>query len=212
MIAADQCLCPTDKFVIGKGLYQIVVPTAGKSQHLIIFLGFGTQKKNRRVAVLSDLHTGLIAVHPQHHDIQDDQVKSIFCRSLDRLLAICRLGHLISLAPQKKIDDLPDLRIVIHHQNMGSRRLPLFFHCPCLYLAHLSLLPTPFSVCICLQYNNFLPAWKKIKKTLEIDPPTRDRKTAWSHGYGIRVFHSSRSNVRPRHAGRSYRYLSAVFH
>ncbi len=166
MIAADRCLCPTDKFVIGKRALPDSRPTAGKSQHLIIFLGFGTQKKDRRVAVLSDApHMSDSRSSPASW-YQDDQVKSIFCRSLDCLLAICRLGHLISLAPQKEIDDLPDLRLSSTTKIWEAAGFP----CSSIVLVCISLIcrfsQPHFLSCICLQYNNFCRLGRKIKKIL----------------------------------------------
>ena len=135
-IAAKLGIDPRHQLQRGKGLRHIVVRPDVEADDLVGLLGFRREHNDRKLIFFPQLHGHGNPVHPRHHDVHNRQVDlRLFCH-FQSLYAILCLIYLISLASQKDLDPVPDLFVVLHHQDMKLTVRRLF---------HNSLSPLSFS-------------------------------------------------------------------
>jgi hypothetical protein len=56
------------------------------------------------------------AVHIRHHDVQDDEVRGLLFEAGQGLPGAFRQNHLVARARKEDLEEVPDPRIVVHHQ------------------------------------------------------------------------------------------------
>lgn len=102
---------------------QIVVAPRRQGRDLLKVPGHGGQEQDRRIAELPDPPTGLIAVHPRHHHIQDNQLHAAI-QLLQGLRPAGGRHRLIALALGQQLDDAGDIRVIVHDQDLLSHSTP----------------------------------------------------------------------------------------
>src|SRR5215813_11986153 len=70
----------------------------------------------RRIGL--DAPRRLVAVHDGQLDVHQDQVRPAFCDCRERLLAVLRLGQLVTGVAEKVAQNLPVIRLVLDHKDV----------------------------------------------------------------------------------------------
>ena len=112
---------------MGKRLCQIVVAAGLIGLQLVLLLRLGGQEQNGRGAALADLAAGGYAVQPRHHNVHQHQTDArLLPHVFHRRKAVLRLGDPIAARFQQNADDVPDVRLVVHHEDQGALFVLLF--------------------------------------------------------------------------------------
>ena len=79
------------------------------------------QDRNGRAVPADGVHQ-LDPGHPRHGEIGDHQIEVLRCQQVQRLAGVARLGLPITEAAQEGRGHVPDVGVVVHHEDTGGPR------------------------------------------------------------------------------------------
>src|SRR5690606_10007366 len=118
--AAQDRLDPGHEFGDVEGLGDVIVRAQLEAAYPVLGQAAGGEEDDRGVAgggVTSNPVESGEAVHPRHHDVEEDQVGGPGDRLLQRLLAVEGGLHLVTLQFEIDPDNLKDVRIIIGYKD-----------------------------------------------------------------------------------------------
>ena len=102
---------------LGERLGEEIVPAALIGRQAVSLLALRRQEKDRHIGEAADHFTGLNSVHSGHHHIQNNQIRiRVGAHVFHGGLSVFGLRRLI-VSPQQELQDVADIRIVIHDQD-----------------------------------------------------------------------------------------------
>lgn len=117
-VAAQQRLHPHHQFGALEGLHQIVVSSGREGLGLVAELSLGGQHQQRQFGVVApggrrERHS----VQMGHHGVHHAQVDSGLTQHPQRLPAVPGGDGLQPRPGQQRLDEFPDVRVVVDHQH-----------------------------------------------------------------------------------------------
>ena len=140
--AAQHRLDAGHDFLGVKGLDHVIVRAQLQAQHLVKGLALGGQHHHRGVAQLADAAADLQAIHLGHHHIQQHHIGLDLIELVQTFFAVVRGGDLVALLGQIKPQQLADVGIVVHDEDLFVGHSGFL---PNLYVPALSGLVTKYS-------------------------------------------------------------------
>ncbi len=104
-------------------LAEKVLRAGAESAHPRVAVAMGRDHDDRNVSrgeISFDLTRHVVAVHPGHHEIEQDQVGRLVSHHRDRLLAAGRDNHLQALGREHRFQQRPVLPLVVDDEDAGT--------------------------------------------------------------------------------------------
>jgi len=132
LAAAQHRLDAGHHFLGIKGLYHVIVCTQLQAQHLIKGLALGREHHHRGVARLADAAAHFQTVHLGHHHVQQHHIGLDLIELFQTFFAIVCHRDLIALLGQVQPQQLADIGIVVHNEDLfvGHNDLLPFYRMP----------------------------------------------------------------------------------
>ena len=118
---------PGDQLLHLEGLGDIIVRAHLQTLNPVKDLALGRQHDDGYLAGFPDLGADGPAVHHRQHDVQQDQIRLLFLEFLQRLAAVSGDADVKALFHQIHMDEVGDIFVVFHDQNVASHRVFLPF-------------------------------------------------------------------------------------
>ena len=103
-----------------EGLDDVIVGAHLQALDAVKDLAFGGEHDDGNLAGLPDLGAYCPAVHHRQHDVQQDQIRHLLLEFLNGFAAICGNPDVKALLYQIHVDQLRNVAVVLHHQNIPS--------------------------------------------------------------------------------------------
>ena len=105
-------------------LGEVVVAADLQTQYAVDLLVAGRQEQDRQLRALPDLSAQRQPVHLGHADVEHGEVEAPAAEQRQRFAAVARhRGHHVG-APEREADHVPDVGIVVGHEDGGSTHRP----------------------------------------------------------------------------------------
>jgi hypothetical protein len=121
-VTPNQGVEAREQLLEGEGLDQVVVRAGVEPLHPRRDVGSGGEHQNRR-AVPTSSHdlTRLHPVEAGHHQVEDDNVRSVALHETEAFLAVGRQRHVEPAQHERSPECLPDRPLVIHDEDLRPR-------------------------------------------------------------------------------------------
>ena len=108
-----------------EGLHQIVVRAHFQAGDPVVDLAFGGEHDDGGLGLFPDVGAHGPAVHHRQHDIQQHHVRGLLVEFLHGLAAVIGASDLEALFFQVHADQVGDVAVILHHQNVACHALSL---------------------------------------------------------------------------------------
>ena len=115
---------PGDELLHLKGLDDVVIRSHFQALDAVKNFALGRQHDDGNLGGLPDLGTDRPAVHHRQHDIQQNQIRLLLLELLDGLSAVSGDADIKSLFYQIHVDELGDIAVILHHQDIAPHGDP----------------------------------------------------------------------------------------
>ena len=125
----QQALDPGQELGRVERLDQVVVGAGPQAADLLLHLALGGEHDDRDVGVGAlfgpDLGRDLIAVELRQHDVEEHQRRTLGRPQAESLGAVTRDDDLVALLLEGVGERPLDVRVVVHHEDLGRHQLPI---------------------------------------------------------------------------------------
>ena len=105
-----------------KGLDDVVVRAHLQTRDAVAHVALGGEHDDRGLGLLADLRAHAPAVEHGEHDIEQHQIRLLLFKLLHGLAAVIGDTDLEALLVQIHTDEIGDIPVVLHHQNIACHR------------------------------------------------------------------------------------------
>lgn len=100
--------------------YEVIVRTQIEHRNDIVFAAFDAEHDDRRCRNLADLSTHFETAESRHHEIQEDQVRSIRVELTKRSDSVRGDDHFVTVRGERRRDRRDDAAIVVDEENPST--------------------------------------------------------------------------------------------